>query len=45
MARRESAAARGRAPRDGAAGWDEYASFYDWENARTIQYSGTLALA
>ena len=22
--------------RDGAAGWDEYAPFYDWENARTL---------
>ena len=22
--------------RDGAAGWDEYAEFYDWENARTM---------
>ena len=22
--------------RDGAAGWDEYAPFYDWENARTV---------
>ena len=21
---------------DGAAGWDDYASFYDWENARTL---------
>ncbi|MBI2223033.1 MAG: class I SAM-dependent methyltransferase [Acidobacteria bacterium] len=21
---------------DGAAGWDEYAAFYDWENARTL---------
>jgi ubiquinone/menaquinone biosynthesis C-methylase UbiE len=21
---------------DGAAGWDDYAAFYDWENARTI---------
>jgi carbamate kinase len=21
---------------DGAAGWDEYAAFYDWENARTV---------
>jgi SAM-dependent methyltransferase len=24
------------ATRDGAAGWDEYAPFYDWENARTV---------
>ncbi len=23
-------------PRDGAAGWDDYAPFYDWENARTL---------
>lgn len=23
-------------PRDGARGWDEYAPFYDWENARTV---------
>jgi SAM-dependent methyltransferase len=23
-------------PRDGASGWDEYAPFYDWENARTL---------
>jgi ubiquinone/menaquinone biosynthesis C-methylase UbiE len=22
---------------DGAAGWNEYAPFYDWENARTVQ--------
>ena len=22
---------------DGARGWDEYAPFYDWENARTVQ--------
>jgi SAM-dependent methyltransferase len=22
--------------RDGATGWDEYAAFYDWENARTL---------
>ena len=22
--------------RDGAAGWDEYAPFYDWENAQTV---------
>jgi SAM-dependent methyltransferase len=22
--------------RDGSAGWDEYADFYDWENARTL---------
>ena len=22
--------------RDGSAGWDEYAAFYDWENARTL---------
>jgi SAM-dependent methyltransferase len=22
--------------RDGASGWDEYAAFYDWENARTL---------
>src|SRR5215471_13281022 len=21
---------------DGAAGWDEYAPYYDWENARTV---------
>jgi ubiquinone/menaquinone biosynthesis C-methylase UbiE len=25
-----------KAPPDGAAGWDEYAAFYDWENARTL---------
>lgn len=25
-----------RPPRDGARGWDEYAPFYDWENARTV---------
>jgi len=24
------------ATRDGAAGWDEYAPFYDWENAQTV---------
>lgn len=24
------------ATRDGAAGWDQYAPFYDWENARTV---------
>ena len=24
------------ATRDGAHGWDEYAPFYDWENARTV---------
>ena len=23
-------------PRDGSGGWDEYAPFYDWENARTV---------
>jgi SAM-dependent methyltransferase len=23
-------------PRDGAQGWDDYAAFYDWENARTV---------
>ncbi|HSL24316.1 MAG TPA: class I SAM-dependent methyltransferase [Vicinamibacterales bacterium] len=23
-------------PADGARGWDEYAAFYDWENARTL---------
>lgn len=23
-------------PRDGSRGWDEYAPFYDWENARTV---------
>jgi ubiquinone/menaquinone biosynthesis C-methylase UbiE len=23
-------------PNDGARGWDEYAAFYDWENARTL---------
>ncbi|HUL75131.1 MAG TPA: class I SAM-dependent methyltransferase [Vicinamibacterales bacterium] len=23
-------------PDDGSAGWDEYAAFYDWENARTV---------
>jgi SAM-dependent methyltransferase len=23
-------------PRDGSKGWDEYAPFYDWENARTL---------
>ena len=27
--------ARTRAP-DGAAGWDEYAAFYDWENAQSV---------
>ena len=21
---------------DGSQGWDEYAPFYDWENARTV---------
>ncbi|TAK16493.1 MAG: class I SAM-dependent methyltransferase [Acidobacteria bacterium] len=26
---------RDRVP-DGAAGWDEYAAFYDWENAQTV---------
>jgi SAM-dependent methyltransferase len=25
-----------RAAADGASGWDEYAAFYDWENARTV---------
>jgi ubiquinone/menaquinone biosynthesis C-methylase UbiE len=25
-----------RPPRDGASGWDAYAPFYDWENARTF---------
>ena len=25
-----------RAVSDGASGWDEYAAFYDWENARTL---------
>jgi SAM-dependent methyltransferase len=24
------------AVRDGASGWDDYAAFYDWENARTL---------
>lgn len=23
-------------PHDGATGWDDYAAFYDWENARTL---------
>src|SRR6476661_8198293 len=23
-------------PREGWTGWDEYAPFYDWENARTL---------
>ena len=27
---------RRRRSADGAAGWDDYAPFYDWENARTI---------
>ena len=22
--------------RDGATGWDDYAPFYDWENAQTV---------
>lgn len=26
-----------RPPSDGSAGWNEYAPFYDWENARTVQ--------
>ena len=25
-----------RNPKEGWSGWDEYAPFYDWENARTI---------
>ena len=24
-------------PRDGSEGWDDYATFYDWENAQTVQ--------
>jgi SAM-dependent methyltransferase len=27
---------KGRVVPDGAAGWDDYAPFYDWENARTL---------
>lgn len=27
---------QGRRIEDGASGWDEYAAFYDWENARTL---------
>jgi ubiquinone/menaquinone biosynthesis C-methylase UbiE len=26
-----------RPPSDGAEGWDDYAAFYDWENAQTVQ--------
>ncbi len=26
-----------RRTRDGAEGWDDYAAFYDWENAQTVQ--------
>ena len=29
-------AGRGVSVRDGARGWDEYAPFYDWENAQTV---------
>ena len=28
--------ARRQPPREGHHGWDEYAAFYDWENARTL---------
>ena len=28
--------AKSRAVADGSSGWDDYAPFYDWENARTI---------
>jgi SAM-dependent methyltransferase len=28
---------RRTSPDEGAAGWDDYAPFYDWENARTVQ--------
>jgi SAM-dependent methyltransferase len=27
---------RSKIPRDGSQGWDTYAPFYDWENARTL---------
>jgi len=30
------AAAKSKQSLSGAAGWDEYAAFYDWENARTM---------
>ncbi len=36
MAHRGPGGAARRAPRAGAAGWDEYAPFYDWENAQTV---------
>ena len=26
-----------RSTRDGSEGWDDYATFYDWENAQTVQ--------
>ena len=28
---------KGKSTSDGARGWDEYAPFYDWENAQTVQ--------
>src|SRR6266436_1637853 len=36
--RRAGPADRGRAPinKEGWEGWDDYAPFYDWENARTL---------
>jgi SAM-dependent methyltransferase len=34
--RRTTARAATRRPSEGWQGWDEYARFYDWENARTI---------
>jgi SAM-dependent methyltransferase len=37
MTRRVSAAGRSRKPpADGSQGWDDYAPFYDWENAQTV---------
>jgi ubiquinone/menaquinone biosynthesis C-methylase UbiE len=30
------AAPRRTTPKDGSQGWDQYAPFYDWENARTL---------
>lgn len=37
MERPRTRGIRGTFPREGHHGWDEYAAFYDWENARTVQ--------
>ena len=34
--RRTPSAPKGATPQEGHHGWDDYARFYDWENARTL---------